>query len=108
MTRPARRRRPTSRFLAAAAIAALSLVLFPACRSVTKGGGVFHARATGFNILSFTIPEADFDVARRLVDDEVGDTAKITNVSSSGNCPPWYNVIMQILGWESYEISGTY
>lgn len=103
MKRPTRRRE--------AAFLALSLAcvfLFPACRSVTKGGGVFHARASGFNILSLTIPEADFDVARRLVDEEVGDAARITNVTSSGNIPPWYNIFMQILGWESYEISGTY
>lgn len=106
MNRPARRRRPTS--LLVFAIVSLSIALFPACRSVTKGGGVFHAKATGFNILSFTIPDADFDVARQLVDDEVGDSAKITNVTSSGNVPPWYNIFMQILGWESYEISGTY
>ena len=104
MERPTRNR--------AATIVALSLVFLvtalPACRSVTKGGGVFHARASGFNILTLTIPEADFDVARRLVDEEVGDSAKITNVRSSGNIPPWYNVFFQILGWETYEISGTY
>ena len=104
MRRPARRRAAAIAFVAVSPL----LLLGPSCRSVTKGGGVFHARASGFNILSLTIPEADFDVARRLVDEEVGDSAKITNVTSSGNIPPWYNVFLQILGWETYEISGTY
>ncbi len=89
--------------LAAAALAPLS-----ACRSVDKGGGVFCARATGVNFLGFTIPDADFDVARRLVDEEVGDTARITNVRSTNTVPPWTNVFLQILGWETWEICGTY
>jgi hypothetical protein len=105
MNRPAR---PRATALLSLLAAAVLLVPCGACRSVTKGGGVFHARASGFNILTLTLPEADFDVARRLVDEEVGDTARITNVRSSGNIPPWYNVFLQIIGWETYEISGTY